>query len=139
MVRLLTCKAFNIEMEVDPNFISDVWFGWVGYKNTTFDQLHTDLIAAQTMFKQQETYQLMQARCAKLKIANFPITNIAVLGNGSITRPSAPHGDEITNSGYYGFAGTPIDQLGAIMEISKLLGGTSRRPGLRALKGKSES
>jgi hypothetical protein len=138
MFASLTCKDFNIETQVDPNFIHCVWFGWNGFTNTSASQLSADLATAQTVFKQQHEYRLIETRCKDLKAANFPITNIVVLGNGSISRPYSPHGAQITDKGYYGLAGGAIDQLATIMEIRRLLGGSSRRPGLRPLAGKSK-
>jgi len=131
MVRDLTCKEFNIETEVDPHFIHAVRLGWTGFYNITFAQLQRDLIEAQRFLKKQQEYQLLETRCKDLKAANVPITNIVVLGNGSIEEYSSKYSQARTESRIEGIMQGPMGQLAAAMEISRLLGGTSRRPGLR--------
>jgi hypothetical protein len=133
----LICKAFNVETQVDARFIHHVCFGWRGYVNTTFAQLGVDLTTARTFLRQQEGYKLLETRCKDLKTANFPITNIVVLGNGSLNMPHSRRAAEYIRPEYDGLCIGPLAQLAAIMEIRTLLGGTSRRPGLRALGGKS--
>lgn len=135
----LACKDFNIEIQVDPSFIHGVTFGWNAFMSISAAQMREDLETARSVFKQQPEYRLIETRCNELKSADFPITNIVVLGWGSNCSKSDPHGAEITalgHQGYYGLSGSPIGQLATVMEIRRLLGGTSRRPGLRPLKGK---